>query len=442
MHKEIKTIIGSGLSGPLLAIFLSQRDYQVQLYEKRLDLRREKISAGRSINLALSHRGINALKSANVFDAIEPHMIPMKGRMIHHVNGELEFQSYSIHDNEHINSVSRGELNKILMDKAEESGNVDIYFDHSLSQIDEIKKRLLFENGNKVNYDNHVIGADGAGSIIRKFIDSKSNFPSKSEPLGHGYKELHVAPGLDEDFQLDPNALHIWPRGEFMLIALPNTDKSFTCTLFLPNEGKISFKSLISNELVYDFFNDNFTDVIQLLENFPESYFNNPVGKLATIYADQWQYKNQFCLIGDAAHAVVPFFGQGMNASFEDCHLLMKYLDELNGDWNNLFVKYNLERKPDADAIAKMAIENYVEMRKSVAEKEFISKKKIANELFMQYPDRFIPRYNMVSFTSIPYSEVYRRGNIQKEIISSMNLENPNFNALREMIEDKLTLLN
>tara|TARA_Y100000590_G_C15713601_1_gene1011128 strand:+ start:1379 stop:2707 length:1329 start_codon:yes stop_codon:yes gene_type:complete len=442
MHKEIKTIIGSGLSGPLLAIFLSQRDYQVQLYEKRLDLRREKISAGRSINLALSHRGINALKSANVFDAIEPHMIPMKGRMIHHINGELEFQSYSIHDNEHINSVSRGELNKILMDKAEESGNVDIYFDHFLSQIDEIKKRLLFENGNKVNYDNHVIGADGAGSIIRKFIDSKSNFPSKSEPLGHGYKELHVAPGLDEDFQLDPNALHIWPRGEFMLIALPNTDKSFTCTLFLPNEGKISFKSLISNELVYDFFNDNFTDVIQLLENFPESYFNNPVGKLATIYADQWQYKNQFCLIGDAAHAVVPFFGQGMNASFEDCHLLMKCLDELNGDWNNLFVKYNLERKPDADAIAKMAIENYFEMRKSVAEKEFISKKKIANELFMQYPDRFIPRYNMVSFTSIPYSEVYRRGNIQKEIISSMNLEKPNFNALREMIEDKLTLLN
>jgi len=442
MSDKTKTIIGSGLSGPLLAIFLSQRDYCVKLYEKRLDLRIEEISVGRSINLALSHRGIDALKAAKIFDEIEPHMIPMKGRMIHHVNGDLEFQPYSIHGNEHINSISRGELNKTLMDKAEQSGNVDIHFNHSLLEIDEMDNKLIFNNEIKVDCDQHIIGADGAGSIIRNFIDSKSSTPSNSVPLGHGYKELHIAPTNDGDYQLDPNALHIWPRGEFMLIALPNTDKSFTCTLFLPNVGAISFETLISTDLINDFFQEYFNDVIYLLENFPESYSNNPVGKLATIYADQWQYDNKFCVIGDAAHAVVPFFGQGMNASFEDCHVLMKCLDELQGNWNDLFIKYNIERKPDADAIAKMAIENYVEMRKSVAEKEYVNKKKIANELFNQYPDRFIPRYNMVSFTSIPYSEVYRRGNIQEEIISSVDMENPNIDSLKDIIENKLSLIN
>ena len=409
MSKDAKTIIGSGLAGPLLAIFLGQRGYSIHLFEKRPDLRIEKTSVGRSINLALSHRGIRALKAAKVFDEIEPHMIPMKGRMVHHLDGKLAFQPYSIYEHEHINSISRGELNKILMNKAEESGNVEIYFNHSLVEIDEIKNKLVFKNGVRVPIDQHVIGADGAGSIIRKFIDSKNKPPSYSDPLGHSYKELHIAPSRNGNFQLDPNALHIWPRGEFMLIALPNTDKSFTCTLFLPNKGEISFETLSSNNLVNDFFNEYFNDVIHFIENFPDTYFDNPIGKLATIYADKWQHENQFCIIGDAAHAVVPFFGQGMNASFEDCQVLMEYLDELNGNWNDLFSKYNFERKADTDAIAKMAIENYVEMRKSVSEKEYINKKKIANELSRQFPDRFIPRYNMVSFTSIPYSEVYER---------------------------------
>ncbi len=328
------------------------------------------------------------------------------------------------------------------MNNAEESVNVEIYFNHSLVEFDEMKNELVFKNGVRAPIDKHVIGADGAGSIIRKFIDSKNKPPSHSEPLGHGYKELHIAPSRSGNFQLDPNALHIWPRGEFMLIALPNTDKSFTCTLFLPNKGEISFETLISNNLVNDFFNEFFNDAIHLLENFPNTYFDNAIGKLATIYADKWQYENQFCIIGDAAHAVVPFFGQGMNASFEDCQILMECLDELNGNWNDLFSKYNFERKADTDAIAKMAIENYVEMRKSIAEKEFINKKEIANELSRQFPDRFIPRYNMVSFTSIPYSEVYERGNIQKKIISSLDLENPNYDTLKNVIENKLSSIN
>ena len=441
MDHDMKIIIGSGLAGPLLAIYLSQRGYPVQLYEKRPDLRVENIPAGRSINLALSHRGIKAIKSAGVFDKIDPLLIPMKGRMVHLSGGDIEFQPYSIHPHEYINSVSRGELNKILMTKAEASGKVQIYFDHSLLEIDEYTNELIFENGNRAPVSDHVFGADGAGSVIRKHIDGKVLSPSYVDPLGHDYKELHIAPSKDGEFQLDSSALHIWPRGEFMLIALPNMDKSFTCTLFLPIEGKRSFKSLRTPELVTEFFHTYFEDVLPLVENFPNAFFDNPTGKLGTVYTDEWQYNNQYCLIGDAAHAVVPFFGQGMNASFEDCEVLMQCLDEAQGNWEGVCEKYSSVRKADGDAIAKMAIENYVEMRDLVTRKEFIQQKEIANILMERFPDRFIPRYNMVSFTSIPYSEVYRRSAIQKEIISKLDLKKPDITAAESMVKEKLSPL-
>ena len=441
MDHDMKIIIGSGLAGPLLAIYLSQRGYPVQLYEKRPDLRVENIPVGRSINLALSHRGIKAIKSADVFDKIDPLLIPMKGRMVHLSSGDIEFQPYSIHSHEYINSVSRGELNKILMTKAEASGKVQIYFDHSLLEIDEYTNELIFENGNRAPVADHVFGADGAGSVIRNYIDEKVLSPSYVDPLGHDYKELHIAPGKDGEFQLDSSALHIWPRGEFMLIALPNTDKSFTCTLFLPAQGKRSFESLGTPELITEFFHTYFEDVQPLIENFPNTFFDNPTGKLATVYSDEWQYNNQYCLIGDAAHAVVPFFGQGMNASFEDCEVLMQCLDEAQGNWEGVCKKYSSVRKADGDAIAKMAIENYVEMRDLVTQKEFIQQKEIANILMERFPDRFIPRYNMVSFTSIPYSEVYRRGAIQKEIISKLDLKKPDITAAESMIKEKLSPL-
>ena len=441
MDHDMKIIIGSGLAGPLLAIYLSQRGYPVQLYEKRPDLRVENIPAGRSINLALSHRGIKAIKSAGVFDKIDPLLIPMKGRMVHLSGGDIEFQPYSIHPHEYINSISRGELNKILMTKAEASGKVQIYFDHSLLEIDEYTNELIFENGNRAPVADHVFGADGAGSVIRNYIDEKVLSPSCVDPLGHDYKELHIAPGKDGDFQLDSSALHIWPRGEFMLIALPNMDKSFTCTLFLPTEGKRSFKSLRTPELVTEFFHTYFEDVLPLVENFPNAFFDNPTGKLGTVYTDEWQYNNQYCLIGDAAHAVVPFFGQGMNASFEDCEVLMQCLDETGINWEGVCKKYSAIRKADCDAIAKMALENYVEMRDLVTRKEFLQQQKISNILLEHFPDRFIPRYNMVSFTSIPYSEVYRRGNIQNEIISKLNLENLDMTLVKSMINNKLSPL-
>ena len=224
MSADNKIIIGSGLAGPLLAIYLSQRGHTVDLYEKRADLRIANISVGKSINLALSHRGIKALKAADVFDQIEPLLIPMKGRMVHLSNGEIEFQPYSIHSHEYINSVSRGELNKILMTKAEASGKVNIHFSHSLCEIDEVNNELVFNNGNRAPISSHIFGADGAGSVIRNYLDKKVSSPSFADPLGHDYKELHIAPGKDGDFQLEPNALHIWPKEEFMLIALPNTN--------------------------------------------------------------------------------------------------------------------------------------------------------------------------------------------------------------------------
>ena len=361
MNTDKKIIIGSGLAGPLLAIYLSQRGHTVDLYEKRSDLRIENISVGNSINLALSHRGIKAMKSAGIFNQIEPLLIPMKGRMVHLSSGEIEFQPYSIHSHEYINSVSRGTLNKILITEAEESGNVQIYFNHTLSEIDESKNELVFENGNRAPISDHIIGADGAGSVIRSYIDMKVQSPSYADPLWHDYKELHIAPSRDGNFQLEPNSLHIWLREEFMLIALPNTDKSFTCTLFLPVDGSICFNVLSNPKTVIGFFRKYFAEILPLLENFPNTFFNNPTGKLATVYADEWQYNNQYCLIGDAAHAIVPFFGQGMNASFEDCEILMQCLDEGQGSWEMLCEKYSLVRQADGYAIAKMAIENYVE---------------------------------------------------------------------------------
>ncbi|MCH2445603.1 MAG: FAD-dependent monooxygenase, partial [Candidatus Marinimicrobia bacterium] len=269
---------------------------------------------------------------------------------------------------------------------------------------------------------------------------SNSDKPSKSEPLGHAYKELSISANAAGEFKLEPNALHIWPRGQFMLIGLPNTDRSFTCTLFMPNEGDVSFKSLKTEADVVDFFNTHFSDALPLLENFSQSYFENPTGRLATVYADNWYYKN-FCLIGDAAHAVVPFFGQGMNASFEDCTVLMDCVDSGDDNWLNIFSSYNKMRKSDADAIAQMAIENYIEMRDSVAQSDYKAKREIANSLSIEFPDRFIPRYNMVSFTSIPYSEVYKRGKIQQEIISQLMENELDLQKAEKLITEKLSVL-
>ncbi len=429
------TIIGSGLSGPLLSIFLSKNKFNIELYEKRSDPRKNDLIEGRSINLAISHRGILALREAKVYDSIEKFLIPMRGRMIHDKNGELTYQPYSTNKHDFINSISRNELNKTLLSKAESSTGVNIHFNQELIDIN--NEYLTFTN-KKINNSGYFIGADGFASNVRKYIDKYIANKSYSKPLGHGYKELNIAPCKNDDFQLEPDMLHIWPRGNFMLIALPNTDKSFTCTLFMPNIGKTSFESLDTKSKINNFLEQEFKDAFPLFNNPYKQFIQNPTGKLATLYSNQWTYDN-FCLIGDAAHAIVPFFGQGMNASFEDCRLLAEKIKNKNKNLHNIINSFAKDRKVNTDAIAKMAVENYIEMRDSVAKKNFIDSQKIANVLFDKFPNKFIPRYNMVSFTSIPYNQVYKRGEIQKRIISKLDVNNIDLDYAEKLINEKLS---
>ena len=434
-----KIIIGSGLSGPLLAILLAQENCKVTLFEKREDIRNSTISAGRSINLALSHRGIEALREANIYDEIKKELIPMKGRLIHDTNGETQFQPYSINKDEYINSISRSRLNQILLNKAEESGKVKIYFKHSLSKIHADK--LIFENKSKYKINNNIVfGADGYNSIVRNYIDEKLNKNTKNQSLGHSYKELSIAPLIKGDFQLESDVLHIWPRNKFMLIALPNTDGSFTCTLFLPTFGDVSFESLKTKSNVTSFFKKYFNDIIDLIEDFPFSFIKNPTGSLGSIKSENWSYDNQFCLIGDAAHAIVPFFGQGMNAAFEDCSVLMKYYKGFSGNWDRIISKFSLDRMKDTEAISIMALENYKEMRDSVSKDKYKIRKKISDILYLNFSDYFVPKYNMVSFMSIPYAEAYNRSKIQEHILDELE-EDFSLKKAKELIYNRLSLI-
>ena len=436
---DAKIIIGSGLSGPLLSILLTQENYNVSLFEKRPDIRKNMFFSGRSINLALSHRGIKALQKANIFDEIIKELIPMKGRLIHGVSGDTHFHPYSINKSEYINSISRNKLNQILLNKAEESGKVKIYFEHSLSKIQ--NNELIFENEKNYKINNNIVfGADGYNSVVRSYIDNQFNEKTIIEPLGHSYKELSISPSINGDFKLDSNVLHIWPRDEFMLIALPNTDGSFTCTLFLPSKGKLSFESLKTISIVRDFFKKYFSDVIDLIDDFPYSFMKNPTGALGSIKSKNWNLNNKFCLIGDSAHAIVPFFGQGMNAAFEDCTVLMDYFNKFSDKWESIIPKFCLNRMVDSQAISKMALDNYKEMRNSVSQNKYKIRKKISDILHLNFSNYFIPKYNMVSFTSIPYSKVYNRSKIQDEILDQLE-DDFSMKRAKELIYNRLTPL-
>lgn len=411
-------IVGGGLSGPVMAMFLAGKGYTVDVYEHRQDMRKKNIPAGRSINLALSKRGITALEGIGVFDQISPNLIPMYGRKIHDLKGDTRFLPYGKED-QFINSVSRGELNKILITEAENTGKIHFFFNHTCKGIDSESNHVYFNNDeNEVELNVNqtpLIAADGAGSAIRKSLSRDNLITEFIEPLGHSYKELSIPPDRSGEFQLDSNALHIWPRGEFMLIALPNLDKSFTVTLFLPNLGETSFDSIQSHKDLDKLFKDKFPDVLPLIPDLMSDYFSNPIGNLGTVHCNPWQV-NKTLLIGDAAHAVVPFFGQGMNASFEDCTVLNQLLDSCK-DWQELFSTFNEKRKIDGDAIAEMALENYIEMRDLVNKEEFLSQRELEIELEKTFPNQFISRYSMVSFHQIPYSKVQKRGKIQQNIM-------------------------
>ena len=443
------TLIGSGLTGPLLAISLVQRGFAVKLYERRPDMRRVQISAGRSINLALSTRGIHALREAGVFDQIRKIIIPMRGRMMHAINGELTFMPYGKNESEVINAVSRGELNIALMNAAAAHG-VPIRFNERCTGFDLRGDAVhLRDEDTATEYTSDtdvVIATDGAGSAIRNEMLKLPRFNFSQQYLDYGYKELTIPAGPDGKHVFETHALHIWPRGTFMLIALPNIDGTFGCILFLPFEGDLSFASLDTGAKLHAFFERQFPDALALMPDLTENFFANPTGAMVTIKCSPWHVDGKALLLGDAAHAIVPFFGQGMNCAFEDCTYLLDLLDRLGPDWPLLFAEFEKSRKADTDAIADLAIENFVEMRDRVADPRFLFRKKVELELEKKYPGTFVPKYAMVTFHRTPYSIAAARGAIQDRMLEELcdsveRVEDIDWHRADELVHRELTPL-
>lgn len=378
MKKDV-TIIGAGLVGSLLSIYLAKRGYRVSIFERRPDMRKEKISAGRSINLALSDRGLLALDKVGLANEIKTISIPMHGRHIHNMDGSTAFQPYG-KEGQFINSVSRGTLNMKLMDLAEQQG-VQIHFNHKCSSIDWKTNTINFELPGSQLVAHHsqlIFGSDGAFSAARMQHQLRHDkFNYSQYYIDCGYKELTIPPTAAGEFAMEVNALHIWPRKDYMLIALPNLDKTFTCTLFFPFEGPASFSNLTTNEKVQSFFEKTFPDAIALMPDYVNEFFNNPTSSLVTVKCFPWVREDKFALIGDAAHAIVPFFGQGMNCGFEDCRVLDELIDQYGEDWTTILQQYQFLRKPDGDAIADLAINNFTEMRDRTADPKFYRRKKL-----------------------------------------------------------------
>jgi kynurenine 3-monooxygenase len=418
------TLVGAGLAGSLLAIFLARRGYRVTLLERRLDPRKTAASAGRSINLALANRGISALEEVGVMESLRPALIPMAGRMLHDEEGRLRLIPYGNKPHEVIYSVLRAGLNTLLLNAAESTGRVSIRFGETVCGVDFADRKVRFLAGEDPEpqttlYD-VLIGTDGSASAVRAAILERTGGRLDEEPLGHGYKELSIPAAAGGQFRMEKNALHIWPRGEYMLIALPNADGSFTATLFLPNQGEESFQALTTPEAVYALFERRFADAIPLMPRLGEDFFGNPTGHLETIRCEPWSFEDHALVLGDAAHAIVPFHGQGMNAAFEDCSAIDRCLRDPDRLWNEVFAEFERRRRPNTDAIADMALENYIEMRSTVREPKFQLKKDLSFRLEERHPSRFIPRYSMVMFHTIPYAEAKRRGAIQEEILDEL----------------------
>lgn len=434
MNKNDKIlIIGAGLCGSLLALRLAQRGYKVEVYESRPDLRTVDISAGRSINLALSDRGFKALRLCGVEEKARGICIPMYGRLIHDTKGNLFASNYSGRENEYINSISRGDLNGILLTEAEKHENVNIHFNKKCKNVD-------IEN-NIANFKDYktkdtfsikadvIFGTDGAGSSLRKSYVSERKFlfSYSQNYLNHGYKELEIPANNQGNHQISNGHLHIWPRGDFMLIALPNLDGSFTVTLFLSyDEGEFNFENLISEEKITEFFEKEFPDALALIPNIKDEFLNNPTGALGTVKCSPWSYQNKTLLMGDSAHAIVPFYGQGMNASFEDVVVFDEILNHFErsrevGDWKSVFKAYEKTRKKDTDAIADLAIDNFHEMRDHVANPLFKKKRKIEMDLEKTFPKQYFSKYSLVTFNeNISYNEAMKKGRAQDKALLNL----------------------
>ncbi|MFD1016271.1 FAD-dependent oxidoreductase [Winogradskyella rapida] len=421
-------IIGAGLCGSLLALRLGQRGFHVTVYEMRPDLRKTDISAGRSINLAFSDRGNKAMKLVGLEDKVKELCIPMNGRMIHDKEGQTFLSNYSGRDYEYINSISRGELNSLLLTEAEKHENVTIHFNKKCKSVDFENTTALFQDYNTkdefVEDADCIIATDGAGSALRKsyYLGKKFLFSFSQDYLSHGYKELSILPTETGDYKTYKNALHIWPRSSFMLIALPNLDGSFTVTLFLSYaEGEYNFNNLTTPELVTAFFQKEFPDALAIMPNLVDDFFENPTAALGTVKCSPWHYKGNTLLMGDSAHAIVPFYGQGMNASFEDVVEFDKVLNQNLDSWEATFETYEKNRKKDTDAIADLAIDNFHEMKGHVANPIFQEKRKIEMALEKEFPNQYSSKYSLVTFNeNIGYRQAMLQGRAQDKAILNM----------------------
>jgi kynurenine 3-monooxygenase len=413
-------LIGSGLAGGLLAAYLGRRGHDIDLYERRADPRAGNFVGGRSINLALSTRGIHALQQLGIADETLQHAIPMRGRMIHDKSGDLHFAPYDVDPNKHINSIGRAALNTTVIEAAQRYPNVRVHFNHRCTDVDltEAVCYLETENGQVMARGDAIIGVDGAFSAVRQSMQKKlAEFEYDESYLAHGYKELTIPPGPDGSWQMEKNALHIWPRKSFMMIALPNPDGSFTCTLFWEFEGPRSFATTKTDDDVRRFFDEEFPDAVSLMPTLLDDFHQNPTGSLVTIRCAPWYYRDKVALVGDAAHAVVPFYGQGMNAAFEDCVVLDECFGKFPDNRERAFAEYFAWRKENADALADLAVENFIEMRDKTASRAFRAKKKLDHLLEAALPGIYLPLYTMVTFTRIPYSTAARRARVQDRIV-------------------------
>ena len=440
-HPRI-TLVGGGLVGALLATLLAQRGFEVDVFERRPDPRRAGYAGGRSINLALAERGLHGLRLAGLTDDVMRLAVMMRGRMVHHRDGRIELLRYGRDDSEVIWSISRGRLNIALIDAAERAG-ARFHFDRRLASAEfGDGVRLRFEDDAAGTAHLHeaafAIGADGAGSALRAAMNAVSPLGERIEELGHGYKELEIPPnaraapasagpartsafGTDPSrFAIEPNALHIWPRGNYMCIALPNAEGSFTVTLFMPSQGQPGFDTVAAPAQARALFERDFADALPLIPELEQDYATNPVGVLATLYLDRWHLDRRALLVGDAAHAIVPFHGQGMNCGFEDAVELADLLAQHHRDLAWTFAEFERRRRPNAEAIAAMALENYVEMRDSVADAGFLLRRELGRVLAARHPDRFMPRYSMVTFTRMPYAQAFARGAQQDALLREL----------------------
>ncbi|MGE5626117.1 MAG: FAD-dependent oxidoreductase [Bacillota bacterium] len=423
MARPAVTLLGAGLAGSLLAVFLARRGFEVNLYERLPDMRKHDLPTGRSINLALAHRGIRPLKAVGLLPAVEKLLIPMRGRMLHDKAGNTSLTPYGRTPTEVIHSISRPGLNMLLMDAAEKAG-ARIHFGQRVEDVDFDRGEVSLQEdatGRKHAIQAAaLIATDGGGSAVRQALAKRRGVKVVEDILPHAYKELTIPAAPGGGHRMEKHALHIWPRGGYMLIALPNLDGSFTVTLFLARTGEPGFDQLEKPEGLKRFFTKEFPDALSLIPDLEKDFYARPTGLMGTVHTERWHAEGKALLLGDAAHAIVPFHGQGMNCAFEDCLVLDECIGRRGADWEKVFTEFEELRRPNAEAIAAMALENYVEMRDAVRDPRFQLQKQLGFLLEERHPGVFVPRYSMVMFHHLPYAEARHRGEIQQRILDAL----------------------